>query len=99
MLHLLPLFSFVPVIFLAFFVIYCGGLMVILYGCQIPANLMSKKEIHDLAGAPWQPKTAPSTVNWLQPSLGDGDAERLEAMGNIVQPQLANLAAHMLSQS
>ena len=67
--------------------------------CQDKGNLMSKEEVHKYSAEEWQPQTKPQVLKWLQPCLTQDERERLKSMGNIVVPQLANFAAHLLCQS
>ena len=59
---------------------------------------MTADDIRGLSGRPWLPQTGPKTISWLQQSLSPEEHRQLKSMGNIVMPQLANLAAHLLSQ-
>lgn len=66
--------------------------------CQDRSRLMTRDEIHRLPRRVWQPQSKPQTVDWLQSGLTSLEQQQLKSMGNIVMPQLANLAAHVLSQ-
>jgi len=58
---------------------------------------MSADDIRDCSVKAWMPNSTPKVCDWLQPSLTPEQREQMKAMGNIVMPQLANCAAHLLA--
>ena len=61
--------------------------------------MMSMEEISNISKQPWLPESRKPTIHtWLQPSMDEKTQERLKVAGNVVIPQMAWVAAHMLSK-
>ena len=61
------------------------------------SKLLSETELRQMPQSSWHPETCPPLHTWLANSQGSLDKQRLHAIGNIVQPNVARLAMHLLA--
>ena len=66
---------------------------------QDVSKVMSVDDIRSYPVQVWQPGSKPPVAEWLQEELSDVEQQQLKSMGNIVMPQLANLAFNLLCRA
>ena len=61
-------------------------------------NLMTAEELKKLPQSTWMAKgSRPKLEHYLGPKLSDADKKRLHMIENVVCPQMAHLACHILA--
>jgi hypothetical protein len=59
---------------------------------------MTAEELKKLPQSTWMAKgSRPKLEHYLGPKLSDADKKRLHMIGNVVCPQMAHLACHILA--